>query len=105
MAGQANVAEFYMEGKGIEKNEEEALKWYRKAAEQGDADSEYAIGQYYEYDGNDIKLAIEWYRKAAEQGYVDAQMKMKNCYENGEGLEKDLTQAFEWAEKAAIQEF
>lgn len=103
MAGQANVAEFYMEGKGIEKNEEEALKWYRKAAEQGDADSEYAIGQYYEYDGNDIKLAIEWYRKAAEQGYVDAQMKMKDCYENGEGLEKDLTQAFEWAEKAAIQ--
>ena len=30
-------------------------------------------------------------------------MKMKDCYENGEGLEKDLTQAFEWAEKAAIQ--
>ena len=27
MAGQANVAEFYMEGKGIEKNEEEALKF------------------------------------------------------------------------------
>lgn len=103
MAGQANVAEFYMEGKGIEKNEEEALKWYRKAAEQGDADSEYAIGQYYEYDGNDIKLAIEWYKKAAEQGHVDAQMKMKNCYGNGEGLEKDLTQAFEWAEKAAEQ--
>ena len=103
VAGQANIAEFYMEGKGIEKNEEEALKWYRKAAEQGDADSEYAIGQYYECDRNDIKLAIEWYKKAAEQGHVDAQIKMKNCYGSGKGLKKDLTQAFEWAEKAAEQ--
>ena len=103
VAGQANIASLYMKGNGTEKNEEEAIKWYKKAAEQGDYHSEYAIGQYYECEGNDIKLAIEWYRKAAEQGYVDVQMKMKNCYENGEGLEKDLTQAFEWAEKAAIQ--
>ncbi len=29
------LAECYMKGEGVEKNEEEALAWFRKAAEQG----------------------------------------------------------------------
>lgn len=33
------LAECYMKGEGMEKNEEEALAWFRKAAEQGDEDA------------------------------------------------------------------
>jgi len=31
----------YRKGKGVPKNKAEAVKWYRKAAEQGDADAQY----------------------------------------------------------------
>src|SRR5258708_36593413 len=48
---------------------EEAIKWYRKAAEGGDPDAQVELGQKYE-DGEgveqDYKLAAECYRKGAE---------------------------------------
>ena len=101
---------FYRKGK--EKNEEETLKWYRKAVEQGDADSEYALGKYYEYSGKNVKLAIEWYRKAAEQGHVDAQCKMGQYYDRWTNTnttlsivsrELDEEKSLEWYKKARDQ--
>lgn len=34
-----HMASFYLHGVGVEKDPEEAIKWYRKAAEQGDAEA------------------------------------------------------------------
>ena len=48
-------------------NKEEAVKWYRKAAEQGDADAQNSLGYYYERGegvAKDLGKAIEWYRKS-----------------------------------------
>ncbi|MBQ9771958.1 MAG: sel1 repeat family protein, partial [Lentisphaeria bacterium] len=44
-----------------------------------------------------------WYRKAAEQGNALAQYNLGVCYENGEGVQKDLVQAVFWFRKAADQ--
>ena len=53
-----------------------AVEWYRKAAEQGDARSQYNLGRMYEngcgVDKN-ISTAVELYRKAAEQCDAHAQ--------------------------------
>ena len=53
-----------------------AVKRYRKAAEQGDARSQYNLGRMYEngcgVDKN-ISTAVELYRKAAEQCDAHAQ--------------------------------
>ncbi|MEI8182452.1 MAG: tetratricopeptide repeat protein, partial [Desulfomonile sp.] len=52
-------------------NYEEALKWYRKAADQGDAIAQRFLGfMYYEGQGvpQNYKEALKWYRKAADQG-------------------------------------
>ena len=53
-------------------NYAEAIKWYRKAAEQGYAIAQNNLGDCYYY-GNGVERdcveAIKWYRKAAEQGY------------------------------------
>lgn len=54
----------------------EAVKWYRKAAEQGDADAQYVLGHcYLNGDGvpQNIEETLKWYTKAAEQGNADAQ--------------------------------
>ena len=50
-----------------------------------------------------MKMAVYWYRKAAEQGNAKAQVNLGCCYENGEGVEKDMKQAAEWFRKAAEQ--
>ena len=43
------------------------------------------------------------YRKAAEQGDAQAQFNLGLCYANGDGVQKDLTQAVFWLRKAADQ--
>ena len=56
---------------GVPKNDREAVKWYRLAAEQGVAAAQYNLGLMYDNgDGvpeND-REAVKWYRLAAEQG-------------------------------------
>ena len=37
----------YDEGRGVPENDTEAVKWYRKAAEQGDASAQYNLGVMY----------------------------------------------------------
>lgn len=66
-------------GKGVPKNEEEAVQWYRKAAEQGFAQAQYNLGVCYHYGvGVLINLAeaTQWYHKAVAQGYPDAKTQL-----------------------------
>ena len=71
------VGNNYFNGVGVEENTDEAFKWFFKAAEQGQPNAQFEIGQLYEYGGHDIETAREWYRKAAEQGHSDAQQKLR----------------------------
>ena len=88
------------------KDQTEAAKWYRKAAEQGFADAQRNLGDSY-YDGEgvpqDYTEAAKWYRKAAEQGDAGAQWWLGSMYEDGEGVPQDYTEAAKWYRKAAEQ--
>jgi hypothetical protein len=46
----------YLQGDGVSKNYDEAFKWYEKAAEQGDAHSQFMVGDMY-IDGSAISVA------------------------------------------------
>jgi TPR repeat protein len=78
----------------------------KQAAEQGDAEAQYALGMYY-YGGvgvvQDFNQAAYWYKKVAEQGNANAQYFLGRCYENGIGVVQDYHQAVEWYRKAAAQ--
>ena len=50
--------------------------------------------QYYGLE--DYGKAVECFRKAAEQGLAEAQANLGMCYDNGNGVEQDFTQAFTW---------
>jgi TPR repeat protein len=74
---QAKLARCYIEGWGIEKDAVEAVRWSRKAAEQGNAEGQLCLGMCY-FSGigvvkNEME-GIKWFRKAAEQGNTDAQL-------------------------------
>ena len=89
-----------------EKNYTEAVKWYRKAAEQGYTIAQHNLGTCYYYGhgvAKDYAEAVKWYRKAAEQGLANAQYGLGLCYEYGYGVAKDYTEAVNWYRKAAEQ--
>ena len=90
------------------KEANEAIKWYSKAAEQGNAEAQYKLGNMYNGDDDvrDIKEANKWYNKAAEQGNVEAQVKLGDIsllyfYSNED--ERDKEEAIKWYSKAAEQ--
>lgn len=81
----------------------EAVKWYRRAAEQGDEDSESDLDKCcVDFMESDEEI-VEWYRKAAEQNDAEAQCYLGSCYENGRDVEADIEEAKEWYTKAADQ--
>lgn len=85
-----NWYRLYESGQGVPKDYAEALKWYRKAAEQGDALAQTQLGlMYIKGMGapKDEAQAMAWLRKAAEQGYASAQAVMGEAYREGIGAE------------------
>ena len=75
MNGLTETARCYYYGIGTARSAANATAWYKKAAEHGDAESQYALGLAYEFgDGvqPDVQEALRWYRKAAGQGLAEA---------------------------------
>ena len=73
---QFNLGVCYDKGEGVEKDAVEAVKWYRKSAEQNLALAQLTLGAcFYSGDGvvKDQVEAAKWARKAAEQNDAMAQ--------------------------------
>ena len=81
----------------------EVEMWLRKAAEFGNAKSQYVLGIRYSVRYRNQTVAARWYRKAADQGYAEAQSSLGDCYRSGAGVEKDEAAAVRWYRKAADQ--
>ena len=103
---QYNLGYMYRHGYGVEKDYKEAVKWYRKAANQGGAYGQNNLGYMYRHGygvEKDYKEAVKWYRKAANQGHASSQNNLGHMYQNGYGVEKDYKEAVKWYRKAANQ--
>ena len=84
--GPIHLGVCYADGRGVAKDEVEAVKWYRKAAEQNDAEAQFNLGVCYANGQGVAKNeaeAVKWYRKAAEQNHAEAQYNLGVCYDNG----------------------
>jgi len=92
----------------VAKDQVEAVEWYRKAAEQNNAEAQFNLGICYDNGRGvtkDLVEAYKWYRKAAQQNYAKAQSNLGFCYDNGEGVAKDQVEAVKWYRKAAEQNY
>ena len=88
------------------KDDTEAVKWYRKAAEQGNEFAQANLGQVCQSGQGtppDINEAVKWYRRAARQGNVLGQASLGLCCEYGNGVPKDYVEAYAWLNLAAAQ--
>lgn len=78
---------------GIQANEEEALRLFRKAADMGGVEAQKEMGDAH-FKGTcglpqDIAAALMWYRSAALGGNVNAQLAIANYYEEAIGGARD----------------
>jgi TPR repeat protein len=90
----------------VSKDYAEAVKWYRKAAEQNHSGAQSNLGVCYATGQGVLKdyaEAVKWYRKAAEQNHSGAQYNLGVSYANGQGVPKDYAEAVKWYRKAAEQ--
>ena len=65
------MGNIYVSGQGVKQDDVKALKWFRKAAEQGFAPAQFNLGVMY-YNGRGVQvnksLAKEWLGKACDNG-------------------------------------
>ena len=86
-------------------NKNAALAAYRRAADLGNADAQYYLGQIFEYGREgwpeDHKQALYWYRKAAAQDYPDALNDLAWMYAtSSDPTVRNPTVALEYSRKA-----
>ena len=83
------------------------MKWYHKAAVQGNAEAQFSLGSCYDFgtgvEQNYIE-AVKWYRNSAEQGHAAAQYNLGMCYKRGRGVKKDHAEGDRWLSKAQKQQ-
>ena len=86
----------------------EAVAWYRKAAEQGDAGGEYGLGSMYlsgEGVKQDLSQAYHWLALAATRGHERATVALGHAYlraaRNELETAPDPARAAEWVRKSA----
>jgi TPR repeat protein len=94
----------YENGRGVPLNAAEAARWYRKAADQGNAHAQAQLGLMYANGTGvprDDTEAARWYRKTADQGNTNAQFTLGGMYESGTGVPRDLVEAYKWNALAA----
>jgi len=93
----------YYKGQGVPQDNVEGAKWSRKAAEQGHADAQLALGLTGLGVPQDYAEAVKWLRKAAEQGRTFAQYNLGIMYAKGQGVPQDYAESVKWYRKAAEQ--
>jgi uncharacterized protein len=104
---QVRIGNLYWNGRGVSKDDSQAINWGQKAANAGNPEAQTDVGGVYS-DGTgvpqDFGQAIAWYLKAANQGYRVAQDRIGAMYEKGQGVEQDYVQAHMWFNLATANE-
>jgi uncharacterized protein len=96
------IGHIYSFGQGRDQNDDEAIKWYKLAAEGGDRVAQNNLGSYLLEEN--IDEAIKWYTASAEQNLVFSQETLGDIYSgiliSSEKYRNDL-EALKWYEKGS----
>lgn len=103
------------------------VRWYRKAAEQGDSKGQNGLGRCYEHGlgvPKDLAAAAQWYRIAAGDARqrngearglhaafgqafpdADAQYNIGRCFAYGLGVKRDFAEAMRWFRASSVHPY
>ncbi len=94
----------YASGRGGVRDDSEAVRWFRRAADLGLGEAQYNLGVMYAHGRGverDPYEAARWFRVAAENGVAEAQYNLGTFYGLGIGVPRDERLAAEWLRRAA----
>ena len=104
---QSEYGLMYLDGAAqynIAKDVPKAISLFKQAAEKGNLDAMYYLGQCYD-SGNGVPAdpykAFEYFSKAAASGYLNAYSKVGYAYLAGKGVETDFSTAYKYLKVAA----
>ncbi len=110
-----NLGLMYANGQGVRKDDAEAARWFRTAANQGHADAKYVLASMQAREATPVpgreaasQSNVQALRQAATAGDAGAQFQLGLMYANGQGamgqgVRKDYAEAARWFRKAANQ--
>lgn len=91
------------EGRGLAKDEKLAESYYQLAADAEEPLAYYALARMKQKHGWPVE-GVYWYEKASEAGIPDAFYALGVCYQEGEGVQKDLNRAKDYYRRSEIPE-
>ena len=103
---QVNVGHAYLRGLGVQMDYEKALQYYQKAARQKNEQAYVSLGVVYlkGLAGKpDFQLAKDHFEKSYNLNSSEGPFWLGRMYIDGEGVEKNITQARMWLSRAAYR--
>src|SRR5258706_9288782 len=103
---QYSVGGSYATGRGVAKNDEEAVSWWLQAARNGLAEAQNRMGDIYEHGigvPQNYGEALRWFSRAAKQELAAAQYNLGHMYRYGKGVPIDHARAADLYGQAAAQ--
>ena len=101
---QYEMALRYADGEDVPQNYQDAMKWFAKAAANGNDKEQWKLGLGYMKGigvPQDERKAGVWFKRAANQGEIRAQSALSDAYLNGRGILRDYVRAYTWTGIAA----
>ncbi|MES1909626.1 MAG: hypothetical protein MHM6MM_002334 [Cercozoa sp. M6MM] len=99
---QCYLAGMHLHGNGVPKDTAAAQELFRKAANKGDAESQFQLAILYEQQKKPSDAAL-WFEKAAMQGDPTAMLNLAMKLLHGKGIKKDESRAVQWLQHAVEQ--
>jgi TPR repeat protein len=104
LEAQARLGQALLDGHGIERDAQLALRWFRIAAGRGHVAALNMVGRCLELGWGcapDLPAAAGHYRAAAERGLDWGQYNYANLLSRGLGVVRDMPEALTWYQRAA----
>ena len=105
---QIELGQRYQAGDGgVQQDYAEAVRWYRRSADQGHALGQAYLGFMYSTGRGvrqDAAEAARWYRRSADQGHSLGQNNLGVLYRDGRGVSQDDAEAVRWFRRSADQD-
>lgn len=96
----------YRDGDGVAQNYREALRWYRRCADQGDPEGMDNVGYMYLKGWGvpvNFEIATGYFKASAAQNHPQGLFNLGNSYFSGQGVEQDYVLAIAAWREAAVR--
>lgn len=94
----------YRDGQGVRRDYKEAMKWYRRCADEGNAAGMDSVG-FMHLKGwgvpEDFNIAAAYFKAAGAKSNAQGLYNLGDCYFSGQGVEQDYSMAIDSWQRAA----